>query len=152
MRLNSKVTWGLAWTGLAVVLAVPSADFLTGNLGGGKAAVITSTTDPVKPGPAAPKTASITMTTTKTGVTITPAGATPPAATDPVNTYLKTGKPLPDYISGSGSTTAAAPNNSDTTQVASIDPVAPTPFPARPPDVVQSVLPAPVLPKPVVTD
>ncbi len=30
MKLNSKVTWGLAWTGLAVILAVPSADFLTG--------------------------------------------------------------------------------------------------------------------------
>ncbi len=34
MRLNSKVTWGLAWAGLAVVVAVPSADFLTGKVGG----------------------------------------------------------------------------------------------------------------------
>jgi len=152
MRLNSKVTWGLAWTGLAVVLAVPSADFLTGKLGDGKAAVITSTTDPVKPGNAATKTASITTTKTKTGVIITPAGGTAPVLTDPVDAYAKTGKPLPDYISSNGTTTASTGVKSDTTQVASIDPVAPTPFPARPPDVVQSVLPKPVLPKPVVTD
>ena len=30
MRFNSKLTWGLAWAGLAVVLVVPSADYLTG--------------------------------------------------------------------------------------------------------------------------
>src|SRR6185312_3041800 len=34
MRLNSKLTWGLAWAGLAVVLVVPSADYLTGQFGG----------------------------------------------------------------------------------------------------------------------
>ncbi|MBN8903560.1 MAG: ATP-binding domain-containing protein [Rhodospirillales bacterium] len=34
MGLNSKLTWGLAWAGLAVVLAVPSADYLTRQFGG----------------------------------------------------------------------------------------------------------------------
>lgn len=137
MRLNSKVTWGLAWTGLAVVLAVPSADFLTGRMGDNKAAVLTSTTDPVK-------TASVTTTKTANGVIITPAGA--PVA-DPVDKLIKTGKPLPSYISD-GKTTTVAP-----TQVASIDPVAtptaPTPFPswARPvaapkPVIVKSTEPA----------
>ena len=47
MRLNSKLTWGLAWAGLAIVVAVPSADFLTGK--GGKAAVLTSTVEPGTP-------------------------------------------------------------------------------------------------------
>ena len=47
MKLNSKVTWGLAWTGLAVVLAVPSVDFLTGRLGSkDAAAVLTSDIEP----------------------------------------------------------------------------------------------------------
>ena len=81
MRLNSKVTWGLAWAGLAVVLAVPSADYLTGAFGlkSNTAAVITSTTDPVAPvvkapaaAPSEQKTAEVTTTVTKTGVTITP--------------------------------------------------------------------------------
>ena len=36
MRFNSKLTWGLAWAGLAVVLVVPSADYLTGVLGKSK--------------------------------------------------------------------------------------------------------------------
>ena len=65
MRLNSKVTWGLAWAGLAVVLAVPSADFLTGGFGkGDNAAVLTSDIEPVKPA----ETASVTTTKTPNGV------------------------------------------------------------------------------------
>ena len=50
MRLNSKVTWGLAWAGLALVLAVPSADYLTGQFGrdARNAAVLTSDVEPVK--------------------------------------------------------------------------------------------------------
>ncbi len=120
MRLNPKVAWGLAWAGLAVVVAVPSLDFFTGK--SGTAAVLTSTTDPVK-------SAAVTTTVTPTGIVITPAGNTPPA--DPVSSYLTTNKQLPSYISsGAGS----AP-----TQVATLEQpavVAPVPFPswARPPD------------------
>jgi len=155
MKLNSKLTWGLAWTGLAVGIAIPSADFLTGKLGTDKAAVITSTTDPVKPAAATPvKTASVTTTKTKTGVVITPkggtaapvlsAGTTPVNAADPVNKLLKTGKPLPDYISDGDS--PAGPAKTDT-QVASIDPVAPTPFPGRPWTLARPVQPKPIQPK-----
>ncbi len=163
MRLNSKVTWGLAWTGLAVVLVVPSADYLTGQFGkhANTAAVITSTTDPVSQpvlstmsasGPQ--QVAAVTTKVTKTGVSIIPATPAPPASTgsvapvlDPVEKYVKSGKPLPDYISDGGrpSTTAATaaseapalttPSSAETpTQVAAIDPapVAPVPFPGRP--------------------
>ena len=152
MKLNSKLTWGLAWTGLAVVLAVPSADFLTGKMGGGTAALITSTTDPVTPaagGAAKPvKTSTVTTTRTKTGGTITPAGSAPSsdtvaasAPTDPVNKLLKSGKPLPDYITG-GTGTPQAP--ADAVQVAAVDPAAtvapPMPFPswARPHDIAKT--------------
>jgi hypothetical protein len=164
MRLNSKVTWGLAWTGLAVVLAVPSADYLTGQFGttGKTAAVITSTTEPVTPAvPAAPSTeaprqvATVTTKVTKTGVTIIPATTAKPSGSaapvlDPVDKYVKSGKPLPDYISDDSSSeetattappvTPAAPSvpaktsEESPTQVAAIEPtpVAPVPFPARP--------------------
>jgi hypothetical protein len=137
MRLNSKVTWGLAWTGLAVVLAVPSADFLTGRLGGNgdAAAVLTSDVDPVK-------TAS-TVTTVKTenGIRIVPAGGKAPAAT-PVNKAAGTGKALPDYISGGDS-----PAETET-QIASIDPNPPTPFPYLVRPRVAEVATAPVLTSP----
>jgi hypothetical protein len=124
MRLNSKVTWGLAWTGLAVVLAVPSADFLTGRLGGkSEAAVLTSDVEPVKTAsitPAAPLPAkTVTTVKTKNGISIVPAGSLPPAG----DKLASTSKPLPNYISDN------KPASTET-QVASIDPTPPTPFPA----------------------
>jgi hypothetical protein len=127
MRLNSKWTWGLAWAGLAVVIAVPSLDLFTGK-SGKAAALLTSTTEPVK-------TAAVTTTVTPNGITITPTGTAAPASSgDPVDNYLKTNKALPNYITGANAPSADAP-----TQVATIDPtppvVAPVPFPARPPDV-----------------
>ena len=132
MKLNSKLTWGLAWTGLAVVLAVPSADFLTGKLGGkGSAAVLTSDVEPVKTAsvtPAAPLPAkTVTTIKTKNGINIVPPGGTAPAA-DPIDKTLSKGDKLPDYISDGTSPTKTE------TQVASIDPTPPTPFPswARP--------------------
>ncbi len=142
MKLNSKVTWGLAWTGLAVVLAVPSADYITGRLGvRDAAAVLTSDVEPVKtastttaePAPVPAKT--VTTIKTKDGISIVPAGSTPPAG-DPVDRLLSSGKPLPDYISdGDTPSGSETPAESDT-QVASLpEPaVAPMPFPswARP--------------------
>jgi hypothetical protein len=145
MRLNSKVTWGLAWAGLAVVLAVPSADLLTGRFGGNEAAaVLTSDVEPVQTATVAPA-KTVTTVKTKNGISIVPAGSTPPAA-DPVDKVLGTGKPLPDYISDDKP--AAAPE----TQVAAIDPNPPTPFPswARPKPVVAPA--APVVTAPAVTN
>jgi hypothetical protein len=143
MRLNSKLTWGLAWTGLAVVLAVPSADYITGRLGGGdSAAVLTSDVEPVKTAAVTPvepaPVKTVTTIKTKNGISIVPAGSTPPAG-DPVDKLLGNGKPLPDYISD-GDTPAMGE-----TQAASLpEPaVAPTPFPswARP-----KAAPAPTIP------
>ena len=167
MKLNSKFTWGLAWTGLAVVLAVPSADFLTGKMGvGATPAVLTSTTDLVTPsrgGAAKPvKTSTVITTRTKTGVTITPAGSAPASetgaaspSTDPVNKLLKSGKPLPDYITESASMPAAT---AEAVQVAAVDPAAtatpPTPFPswARPHAVAKVVQPMTTEPVVIVDD
>lgn len=157
MKLNSKITWGLAWTGLAVVLAVPSADFLTGRLGGdGAAAVLTSDIEPVKTAAVEPGAPVKTVTTikTKNGVTIVPAGGTLPSA-DAVDTLISKGKPLPDYITGGSDEPARAD-----TQVASLpQPVgAPTPFPswARPKGAPALMLPeaspTPTEPTPPIVD
>jgi hypothetical protein len=135
MRLNSKVTWGLAWTGLALVLAVPSADYLTGQFGrdARNAAVLTSDVEPVKTAaiePTAPaKSTKVTTVKTDKGIKIVPAGTETTAANsnDPVDKYLKSGKKLPSYISDGD-----APATVDT-QVATVnpDPVAPRmPLPA----------------------
>ena len=140
MRLNPKVTWGLAWTGLALVLAVPSADFLTGQFGrdARHAAVLTSDIEPVKTAavepPAPAKTTKVTTVKTDKGIKIVPAG-TPTASAgtsnDPVEKYLKSGKTLPDYISD-GDAPATVDAKPDT-QVATVNPspVAPRmPLPA----------------------
>ena len=131
MRLNSKWTWGLAWAGLAVVVAVPSADFLSGKAGN-KAAVLTSTVDPVRP----VKTAEVTTTVTPTGITIRPAGSAP--AADPVSSYIKSNSSLPDYISDGAASSSVEP-----VKVATIEPTVPAmppaPFPNRPPDIAAPV-------------
>lgn len=132
MRLNSKLTWGLAWAGLAIVVAVPSADFFTGKVGG-KAAMLTSTVEPGTP----IKTASVTTTVTPSGIKIMPAAA---SGGDAVSSYLQTGKPLPSYISTASAPSSPAPvpaaSSEAPTQVATIDPaqqvVAPVPLPGRP--------------------
>jgi hypothetical protein len=146
MRFNSKLTWGLAWTGLAVVLAVPSADFLTGRLGGGDAAtVLTSDVEPVKTASITPAdplpVKTVTTVKTKNGISIVPAGSKAPAG-DPVDNLLSNGKPLPDYI-----TDGTEPASTET-QVASIDPTPPTPFPSWARPRVAATPAAPVLTSP----
>lgn len=151
MRLNSKVTWGLAWTGLAVVLAVPSADFLTGGFGAkDKAAVLISDVEPVKTASAAPvegtPVKTVTTVKTKNGISIVPADSVPPASADPVDKVLSSGKPLPSYISNDKPAATALPTE---TQVASIDPTPPTPFPswARPKAAPDAIVKAPTTTK-----
>lgn len=145
MGMNAKLVWGLAWAGLALVVAVPSADFLTGKFGA-SAAVVTSTTDPVETG-------SVTTTRTANGIIITPAGSNA-TSTDAVDSYIKSGKKLPSYVTDD---TVAAPT--PTTQVASVDTtavatpapvVAPQPFPswARP----RASKPAPAQPTVIVDE
>jgi hypothetical protein len=168
MRLSPKLTWGLAWTGLALVLAVPSADFLTGQFGkdGRNAAVLTSDIEPVKTAavePAAPaKTTKVTTVKTDKGIKIVPAGSTPAAGAsdDPVERYLAKGKPLPDFISDGDAPQTGEPNTEDQ-QVAIVTPgvvVAPRlplPATARPRPMMgppAPTAPAAVQPEAVIVD
>jgi len=133
MRLSPKLSWGLAWTGLALVLAVPSADFLTGHFGKdtGSAAVLTSDVEPVKTAAAGPaKTTKVTTVKTDKGIKIVPAGSSPVAdSNDPVEKYLAKGKPLPDFISD-GDASQNTADEAEDTQVAIVTPAPRLPLPA----------------------
>ena len=154
MKLNPKLTGGLAWAGLVVILAVPAADMLTKKPADATANVI-GEAKPVETALVAPKPA------------VRPVVAAAAQGDDPVDSYVSSGKKLPSYISdapaevaaakpaptvklvapvaGANATpvVAAAPVVTpavpaiDTTTVASL-PVAPIPYPAdkRPKPVV----------------
>lgn len=92
MKLNSKVTGGLAWAGLVLVLAVPSADMLTQP--SAKSVTITSDMDAIE-------TASVAPAVKPAVPAVKPVvPATKQAAKgDVVDDYVSTGKKLPSYIS-----------------------------------------------------
>lgn len=132
MKLNPKLTGGLAWAGLVVVLAVPSADLLS-KQNADTAVVMTSDVDPVR---------------TATVVSQPREAAEVATAADPVDQFIQSGKKLPSYISDApaevASTkpaptvklivpgTTAAPQKAPL-EVASLEPadivVAPQPYP-----------------------
>jgi hypothetical protein len=140
MALNSKIIGGLAWTGLVLVLAVPSADLVSSQLSPKSSLAMTADTDQVQTG----------------------------SISDPVDAFVQSGKPLPSYISDAPaapaptvkilppiSTTAQQPapvtvpsvpaTLTAETDVAEVQPIAPVPYPAnlRPK--------APVVTDPIVT-
>jgi len=138
--LNRRLTGGLAWAGLILILAVPSAEILTG---GGDARIGAATaTDPIE-------TASVSKTQ------------------DAIDKLRLSGKPMPDYISDSTETAAvpvtpapakgvvlptvpaAQPETVETAALAPAPVVAPVPMPAsmRPtvPVVFETAEPAPLV-------
>lgn len=157
MALSSKIIGGLAWTGLAVILAIPSADIVSSQLSPKDTLSVGSDTDQIQ-------TASIG---------------------DPVERYEQTGKPLPSYISDAPAATETAavtpkptvrivPPAGSTqspmtvttpttpgattgkTDVAAVAPMAPVPYPAtmRPkgPVTVAPMFDEPVVNAPVIVD
>jgi hypothetical protein len=145
MKMDRRLSNGLAWAGALLVIGIPAADYLTGafaNTGAPSVAVVDA--DPVAPASVVPP------------VAVKPAGqgaeapkpvARPQAvanASDPVAGFLQSGKQLPDYITGGG-TPAAKP------QVAAPKPIPATTAPATTPPPVEQVaaLPAKVAPTPM---
>ncbi|HEV7718178.1 MAG TPA: hypothetical protein VGO70_04295 [Arsenicitalea sp.] len=137
MKLNRRVTGGLAWAGLALIIGVPSAGALFPDRSADKAMVM----DAKQAGPSQ-----------QAAVAVVPAKATPPAgntqntvaSVDPVKDFMATGKSLPSYVTSgsSGDATPAAPVM--TQPVATQAPVAQT-QPA-PQQQVAATTPKPVLP------
>ena len=102
MKLNTKWTGGLAWAGLVIILAVPSAEMLAKTAEGERAAPGDSANAVPESMPAAmvdeEKAAVAPPIVTPTLSVAAPAD--PPApAEDVVEDYLASGKALPSYIS-----------------------------------------------------
>jgi hypothetical protein len=138
MKLDGKVKGGLAWAGLVVILAVPAADMLVGKSDGNTTAAAVTTSD-VKAGKPA-----LQLPTAKAPVATDPIQTASVTGEDPVDTYLKSGKKLPSYISDGGSAAPLKPATVAPTgpaavkppmEVASVpaeDPPVPLPRSARP--------------------
>lgn len=93
MKLNPKVTGALAWTGLVLVLAVPAADMLGAkpdaavHLTSDTAQLDATSSAPVVPRPVTP------------APTADRVAALPATGNDAVTDFVKSGRPLPSYIS-----------------------------------------------------
>jgi hypothetical protein len=107
MKFDSKVKGGLAWAGLFVILAVPSADLLFGNDKAPAANLaVTSDAAPARPVLVVPA----ATTELRTDPVETASVAAPAAKSDdPIDTYLQKGKKLPSYISDADSAPAVKP-------------------------------------------
>ncbi|HEX4298551.1 MAG TPA: hypothetical protein VHZ56_11075, partial [Devosia sp.] len=136
-----------------------SADFFTGKIGDNKAAMLTSSTDALRPGATASqdevKTAAVTSTLTKTGVVITPDAASS-SSVDPVQGYVDKGNALPDYITDASKPVAAAATSSSSAVAPvlanAVSSVPASPVLAKPdsaPVQVAAIDPAPPLVAPV---
>ncbi|RUT35112.1 hypothetical protein EMQ25_03940 [Arsenicitalea aurantiaca] len=127
MKLDRRVTGGLAWAGMFLVLAIPSADLLA-RLGDGEQPRAASVTPGVGANAldgnaldARTETATITPATAPAADAATP--TRPNRTGDPVADFEASGRPMPSYISGGGETPAR-------TETAS-RPEAPAPTPNR---------------------
>ena len=152
MKLDRRLTNGLAWAGLFVVVGVPVADLLSAQLLGEPEQVAVISPQAPTPAaaterPAAKPVKETVASTPATPVVAQPAPVEPvkaepakPASADnksgdPVNSFLQSGKPLPSYITEANAAPAAAPAK----------PAAPVAVPAPAPAVAA----APVEPAPV---
>ncbi|MGV8832004.1 MAG: hypothetical protein ACOH2N_08520 [Devosia sp.] len=163
MQIDRRITNGLAWAGVVLVVGVPLADLISGQLmgdGAGSAPAQIAMIEPVAavaPVPVALAERPVTPVTKTPAVQAAPAlvGAVskpvapvapsnPAAQTaDVVDSYLQSGKALPSYITGGGtgaqSTQAAAP------AVVPLDSAAPTTDPVE----VAALAPAKIAPIPM---
>lgn len=108
MKLNSKVTGGLAWAGLVLVLAVPSADMLTKP--SAKSMTASSGTDATETASIAPAAKPLVPAVKPAAPVAKPvaSAAGKPAGNGVVEEYVSSGKKLPSYISDAPQTAAQA--------------------------------------------
>jgi hypothetical protein len=144
MKFDSKVKGALAWTGLFVILAVPSADLLFGK-DQAPAANLAVTSDTAQVKPVVP----VARPELKIDPVETASVATPAVKIDDaVETYLEKGKKLPAYISDADSAPVAKPATPVTVakpvEVAAVNPVQVTP-PVPLPRNARPVAKAPVV-------
>ncbi|MET3898562.1 hypothetical protein ABIB57_002511 [Devosia sp. UYZn731] len=114
MQIDRRITNGLAWAGLCIVVAIPVADAVSKQLMGDDHQVALATVvelpsveapipAPLSQRPHAPviETAAIAPTQPVVAKPVVPAVAKPVAAANPVvDSFLSSGKALPSYITG----------------------------------------------------
>lgn len=152
MELRRQLTGALAWAGLVLIIAVPSAEIVRAKFFSKDAVVVTSdvadtpvVTPAVKP---KPKPATVASTAPQPAlkaitVPVTPIVVAPTNGGDAVKDYIAANKKLPDYITGSTSTKPVA--SAPVQQL-------PAAVPAAAPTAVATIAPAPttvVTPAPV---
>lgn len=122
MQINRRITNGLAWAGLFVVVAVPVADAVSRQLMGDEPQFAVATVAelpreeapvpaPLSQRPHAPvvETAAATPVQPPVVKPVVPAPAKPVAAANPVvDSFLSSGKKLPSYITGGDAEPAQA--------------------------------------------
>ena len=162
MKLDRRITNGLAWAGVILVVGVPTADLLSAQFSGDAtpARAQVAVVEPVAPmpaplsqRPAAPVAKPVTEVAVATPAKPVAPAVTPPASAPQtagvVNNFLQSGKALPSYITGASSTSVPA-------QVAATPPVrtpiVTTPAPVAPgvdPIQVAAIPPQKVAPMPM---
>ena len=158
MQIDRRITNGLAWAGLFIVVAVPVADAVSNQLMGepnqiavasidAPAALVAPVPAPLSQRPHAPAARpAIETAAVAPAKPVAPAAAKPIAAANPiVDSFLSAGKPLPSYITGDHD----APQQAAATPAAA--PAAPKPVVAAP--VQTAAIPGqPVAPPPAAID
>lgn len=167
MKIDRRITNGLAWAGVALVIGVPTADLLSAQfLGDAKAFTVgeqVAVIAPVAPMPAplsqrpsTPVVAPLTEVAAAKPVAPVLTQPAPQQTAGVVDKFLQSGKALPSYITEAGiapaapaQAVAALPVAVDPVQVASIpvQKVAPVPMPLsmRPRPVIATSLPAEIV-------
>lgn len=116
MPIDRRITNGLAWTGALLVVAIPLADFVSGQfVTADKPQMAVVTEEPAvstpQAGPATPPATAAPKAEAATGTPdpVATAGTRAPASGgDAVDSFLQSGKALPSYISDGGEAPPAA--------------------------------------------
>ncbi|MBU1334073.1 MAG: hypothetical protein KJ944_06390 [Alphaproteobacteria bacterium] len=121
MTIDRRITNGLAWAGVLLVVGVPTADLLSAQFAGPSATVVREQVADIKPvapipaplsqRPAAPVAKPVVEVAVaapeKPAAPATKPTVRPAAQTaDIVDNFLQSGKPLPSYITGGGASAA----------------------------------------------
>lgn len=159
MKIDLRITNGLAWAGVALVIGVPTADLLSAQFSGDAAPVrqqvavvseVAPTPAPLsqRPPAAVAKPATEVAAVAPARPVADPVSKPAPQATA-AGSQLPSGKPMPSYITGGGAVTAPA-------QVAVTQPARPTivttpvvTAPAVDPTQVASIPPQKIAPMPM---
>ena len=174
MQIDRRITSGLAWAGLFIVVAVPVADAVSGQLMGDQdqitvasiaapPALVAPVPAPLSQRPQAPAAQPVVETAAVAPAKpIAPPVAKPAASANPiVDSFLSAGKPLPSYITGAQDapqqTAAATPAVSKPVVTAPVQPAAVPGQPVAPvaasqpvdPIEVATLTPARIAPMPM---